>query len=437
LSYDASTISAIMEMASPKARRHLIGSAFEKRDYAFLDTVFENSGVKYLNEAVSEGSAGLGLLGRSVSHPLDTAVADDDSVLLNWVVDKGLAVDGSWVRKATQDRAAELRFGALADAFALGRKHMLPALFRRINKELTCDFFFDADRASTPFVQSNDFDVNRPAGVTPLTCALVNGWDDLVGQYVARTSRAFEHDLLMAVKSGSAHVDAIASKISEIKFPEPARRHLALLEQSQRVHYFDALTEAGRPTKVSDGVQLSFADSLSSIEECAFLLQNPEVCSALLERGLDPLHNMLGAAVRAGKLDIVKWLVNECGANPNYEASAPRSRGAGVRPPIYNCDGEMLEWLVRAGADVNEVIPTRGTALMDAVRNGSEHKVERLIMLGADTKLKYEGRSALQLAKSDSMREVIRSTRVVDAIGVSLGSDVSHPGVSKQQLSPL
>jgi hypothetical protein len=434
LSYDIKTIGAIIDMASTRARNELIQSAFAKRDYEFLDAIYETSGLMHLNAAANFVRGSLSLETRSFDHPFEIAVIDNDPVLLSWALAKKFEVRGNWFSPANDGEPPALSFPALEHAFVLKRKSMLePLLAQTDDSAPDADFIFSRKSGSIKFEEANAFGIAGPAGNTPLTCALVNGWDDLVGKYLPETRRTHELDLMMAVKNDSAHVGAIAAKIGSLKFPESIRSFLSELNPSQRARHFAALADAGIPTEVK---QTSFVHSVGSVEECAFLLDNKEICAAFVADGLDPLHHMLGSAVKGGRLDIVKWLVQERGANPNYGAGLGCLR-SGFAPCVFECEGEMLEWLAQAGADVNEIIPTRGSVLMDAVKRLNYDKVGQLIMLGADTAMKYEGRSALQLAKDDKMRSVIRAARVGASVSTSVGSEASVGSRVSAPAAPL
>jgi ankyrin repeat protein len=117
----------------------------------------------------------------------------------------------------------------------------------------------------------------------------------------------------------------------------------------------------------------------------------------ILQRAKINARNMHGdsalrLAAYEGRLAIVKRLV-EAGAQIEMEGWTP------LIYATFNGHGEVVEFLLTKGADINAVSESGMSALMAAARGGYADIAKRLVALGADIDLKdSNGRTALDWA---------------------------------------
>ena len=76
-------------------------------------------------------------------------------------------------------------------------------------------------------------------------------------------------------------------------------------------------------------------------------------------------------------------------------------------------DVELVQWALDQGTDVNAIRPEKrnGTALIIAARKGNPEIVSLLLARGADpTVANHEGETALDLAKGQEVKELMRAS---------------------------
>jgi len=117
------------------------------------------------------------------------------------------------------------------------------------------------------------------------------------------------------------------------------------------------------------------------------------------------LESALMIAVRRGYFDIVKLLV-ENGADLEQQYESANYDTAIITASIYGRD--ILEYLIKKGANINYQNSKGETALMNAARKGWIDNVKVLMKYGTDKELKdKEGHTALYFAKQYKHKEII------------------------------
>lgn len=124
-------------------------------------------------------------------------------------------------------------------------------------------------------------------------------------------------------------------------------------------------------------------------------------------------------AAQEGKLDAVKYLVEECGAKLGA------AENDGLSPLVaaaFRGHAAVVEYLVQQGAEVDETDLRRATggytALAWTAYHGHAAAAKHLLVRGADSSLKnYDGKTARQIAVERHHPEVVA---VIDAFDTRL-----------------
>lgn len=147
--------------------------------------------------------------------------------------------------------------------------------------------------------------------------------------------------------------------------------------------------------------QRAHASGPSHANTALIVAGSPETLDVLLEAGARPSHqeaadvSPLGRSVRHGSVDIVRSLLAH-GVTTDSRASREAYR---VIAAVQARQGEVLNVLLRAGADPNIADDQGRSALMIAARGGDDRVVQALIDQGANVDaLDVARRSALWYA---------------------------------------
>jgi ankyrin repeat protein len=137
---------------------------------------------------------------------------------------------------------------------------------------------------------------------------------------------------------------------------------------------------------------------------------NTSMVELLMEHGADVNPSggftpLMGAA-RGSQVELIEWLLKE-GADPN---AVNRNGWTALMEAaeLENTDGEIIAMLIEAGAKVNARCAEGKTALMCALMWAQPATIRQLLDLGADVRMKDEdGSTALMLAAEESSVEVV------------------------------
>ena len=137
---------------------------------------------------------------------------------------------------------------------------------------------------------------------------------------------------------------------------------------------------------------------------------NTSMVELLMEHGADVNPSggftpLMGAA-RGSQVELIEWLLKE-GADPN---AVNRNGWTALMEAaeLENTDGEIIAMLIEAGAKVNARCAEGKTALMCALMWAPPATIRQLLDLGADVRMKDEdGSTALMLAVEESSVEVV------------------------------
>jgi ankyrin repeat protein len=153
---------------------------------------------------------------------------------------------------------------------------------------------------------------------------------------------------------------------------------------------------------------------------------NPEIVKLLIEKGADvnvtdrhknsPIHHALNAAITSGQytrmFEILKILV-EKGGDINAKDNVGFTPLMIAAKMVY---GAIAVYLIEKGANVNDATITGQTPLMLAVEHNRIENVKTLLEKGADKSLKMsDGKTALDFAKTDEMRNLLKEPEVVES----------------------
>jgi ankyrin repeat protein len=150
------------------------------------------------------------------------------------------------------------------------------------------------------------------------------------------------------------------------------------------------------------------------------------------EQDIQILNDLLNLAVRYGKALQVDWLLRQ-GANPEGD-------GSGFSPLYYAClqreidrdRVEIVELLVKAGADVNRVTASSSNVAI-AARRGRADVVESLLRLGADPYLTFQDFDDGQGIPLERMARHLGHDNVVAVIhNFFLGTDNATNGYTNE-----
>ncbi|MEX2443299.1 MAG: ankyrin repeat domain-containing protein [Alkalispirochaeta sp.] len=113
-------------------------------------------------------------------------------------------------------------------------------------------------------------------------------------------------------------------------------------------------------------------------------------------------------AAEQGRMEIVRYLVEEAGADVN--ATTPDSRGeiTPLRYAIENEDYEMVRFLVQNGADVNKANRAGWTPIMTAARTGNREILQYLLQEGADLRARTaDGTTPVRVASNNGWTDIV------------------------------
>ena len=124
-------------------------------------------------------------------------------------------------------------------------------------------------------------------------------------------------------------------------------------------------------------------------------------------------------AVRSGRLDSVRALIE-------LDPQLVNERDGGQRTPLHwaarKGDPEILEYLIKKGADPNALDEDKATPLVNAVANGHRALVKMLIDAGSDVNLRNVfGMSALHYAVRNNY---VEESRLIISKGADLNSKI-------------
>lgn len=141
---------------------------------------------------------------------------------------------------------------------------------------------------------------------------------------------------------------------------------------------------------------------------------NFKTAKILIESGADPntafgppddlQTSPLKYAASLGNRDIVEMLI-DCNVNINYRNES----GSALFDSIFSGNSEITAILLFEGSDPNETLKNGTTPLMLASRFGLCDAAELLVLSKADRgKTDYLGRRAIDFAKDERMRSILR-----------------------------
>jgi ankyrin repeat protein len=194
----------------------------------------------------------------------------------------------------------------------------------------------------------------------------------------------------------------------------------ALVEACKTGHFdvVNQLIAAGADVNAQGGQPLSVAARRGQLETVKLLIQHEasiDACPNDLSHGL-PLEE----AARGGHKSVVECLISQ-GVSPR----APSPNGGPVQAAVQGNNVDMMELLLRLGADVNELPTTSGwtagSALAAAASRSSIEMVDWLLLHGADPNLfKENSDSPLAIAAKAGDMQLV--DRLLDA-GAEINSE--------------
>ncbi|MEM9554284.1 MAG: ankyrin repeat domain-containing protein [Acidobacteriota bacterium] len=121
------------------------------------------------------------------------------------------------------------------------------------------------------------------------------------------------------------------------------------------------------------------------------------------ETGLTPL----ALAAEMGQAEIVRILLQEGEVDPNHGGATTPLEAA-----VLEGDPEIVDLLLRFGADVNQAVDEGFTPLMTAATTGAQRIARRLLEAGARPRARNdEGKTAIDLATDEGFDDLARELR--------------------------
>ena len=248
-------------------------------------------------------------------------------------------------------------------------------------------------------------------GATPLTLACGGGRPEIV-KLLIDSGADLDKALVSAMRAGDVGVaKALLLRGAELDRPDcDGRTPFAIA--------FECGCRDIVETLVGEDVTL-----LNGAFACCVLQRNRECAGRLIERGAK-VNEVLADAVRAGRADIVKELVDRYGADVDYVRDGD-DRTLLV-DAIERGDVEVLETLIGSGARVDHFDLLHGTPLTYATARGCTEIVKRLLEYGATLDhVDARGRTPLAYAAEGghpgTVKELIRRGARVDHINEKEG----------------
>src|SRR5690349_5969602 len=128
-------------------------------------------------------------------------------------------------------------------------------------------------------------------------------------------------------------------------------------------------------------------------------------------------------SVACNRVNDVKRRIEKEKLNPNIKVRLNDTKP--YRPLLVAASAngaiDMIEYLISIGADVNAKDEKGNTALIEAVKSNQSREIQKstvyqLLKAGADKKIKSRGKTALDLAKSESIKKLLLADKLPDRI---------------------
>jgi ankyrin repeat protein len=192
--------------------------------------------------------------------------------------------------------------------------------------------------------------------------------------------------LSLAAQSGNrAMVEFLLRHGADNSIPIPFGTPLHVAAQNGFKAVAETLLAHGTDVNSKDAngnTPLFSAVSARNLEMAKFLIANKADVNSVANEGWTPLHS----AVQTGQLKLVELLLQN-GANTEAKVNAPNFRGETALHLAGN-GREIVELLLKSGANPNSTDDSGATPLHYAARRGAEEIAELLLAHGADVNAK-------------------------------------------------
>jgi len=132
-----------------------------------------------------------------------------------------------------------------------------------------------------------------------------------------------------------------------------------------------------------------------------------------------------------GQLEAVKWLI-ERGARINM----PDRQWSALHYAVFAGHGEVADYLMNEGANINARSTNGSSVLMMAIYEGRQELARRLIEKGADRRPKNDwGDGALEWAMRNDQLEIARLVSSPEEFGDAVSQPKEHWGAPKRSLA--
>lgn len=155
---------------------------------------------------------------------------------------------------------------------------------------------------------------------------------------------------------------------------------------------------------IFNNTPLDFAVDCNKKEIVALLIESGADVNRLNEDGYAPIHK----ALRRDFLEIAKLLLLAKNADVNIRSNG--NKWTPLHKAALDGHEEIVELLIKKGANVNITNPVNETPLHDAAKEGHKKIVELLLNAGADKSLiNKDNNTSADLSKNQEIKETINN----------------------------